>query len=122
MRGVMFVNLFLCMHVRVLGNSNEGLFILNLHDGRKQEFKPIHFNLHSPSEHTVNGRHYDAELQILHHYKGTENQLGAVIGIFFTVKPGQEDNQSAFLQSVFDIIDGPDTTYSSGQVRMLDFL
>ena len=40
----------------------EGLFILNLHDGREQEFKPIQFELHSPSEHTVSGEHYDVEL------------------------------------------------------------
>ena len=64
----------------------EGEFILNLPDGRKQMFKPFQFNLHSPSEHTINGQHFDLELHILHYYKGTRNQLGAMIGIFFDVE------------------------------------
>lgn len=51
----------------------EGEFILNLYDGKKQLFKPILFDIRIPSEHTVNGKHYDAEIHILHHYKGTDN-------------------------------------------------
>mmetsp|Transcript_17928 Transcript_17928/g.24082 ORF Transcript_17928/g.24082 Transcript_17928/m.24082 type:complete len:85 (-) Transcript_17928:492-746(-) len=50
----------------------QGELILNLYDGKKQLFKPMDFRLHAPSEHTLNGQHFDAELQILHHYKGTD--------------------------------------------------
>ena len=62
-----------CLEIPV----EDGEFILNLFDGKKQLFKPILFDLRIPSEHTVNGKHYDAEIHILHHYKGTDNQLGA---------------------------------------------
>ena len=33
----------------------EGEFILNLFNGKKQLFNPIQFHFHSPSEHTVDG-------------------------------------------------------------------
>ena len=49
-----------------------GELILNLFDGKKQLFKPMSFKIHAPSEHTLNGKHFDAELQLLHHYKGTD--------------------------------------------------
>lgn len=48
--------------------------------------------MHIPSEHTVQGKHYDAELHIVHHYKGTDDQLGAVIAIFFDVPRINEDD------------------------------
>ena len=81
----------------------EGEFILNLQDGRKQLFNPIKFDLHSPSEHTIAGNHYDVELQILHHYKGTDEQLGAIIGIFFDVEEAKDVNkENAFIQSIID--------------------
>lgn len=76
-----------CLEIPV----DEGEFILNLFDGKKQLFKPINFDLRIPSEHTVNGRQFDAELHILHHYKGTDNQLGAQIAIFFDSNKNQED-------------------------------
>ena len=95
----------------------EGEFILNLHDGRMQKFKPIEFNLHSPSEHSVNGEHFDLEVHILHYYKGTRNQLGAMIGIFFDVKKAaSQDKDNAFIQSILDSVD------NGGEIRILEFL
>lgn len=102
-------------------NVTDGEFILNLFNGKKQQFKPMKFYMHAPSEHTIDGKHFDVELQILHHYKGTDHQLGAVISIFFDTKEGGENNNN-FLESIFKIIDGPDTDYSSGTIGMLDFL
>lgn len=62
----------------------EGEFILNLYDGRKQRFRPLYFDFHSPSEHTVDEKYFDLEMQILHEYKGTDRMLGAVIAVFFS--------------------------------------
>ena len=98
----------------------EGEFILNLHDGKKQFFRPIKLCLHTPSEHTFNGRSYDVELQLLHHYKGTDNQLGAVISIFFDLELGGI-SENDFLNSIFETLD---LTSSSGvgTIRVLEFL
>ena len=64
------------------------------------------------------------ELHILHHYKGTDEALGAVIGIFLDVEDekGELNGNSDFLSSIFDIVDKPDNSLSYGTVRMLDFL
>ena len=78
--------------------------------------------MHSPSEHTVNGKHYDVELHIVHHYKGTDDQLGAVIAIFFDVgvsSPSYRNND--LLDSIFKIVDNVDDNYS-GTVRLQQFL
>ena len=55
-----------------LTKIDEGEFILNLYNGKKQHFKPIEFDIRVPAEHTVNGKRYDMEIHILHHYKGTD--------------------------------------------------
>ena len=54
-------------------------------DGKKTSFSPLQFHLHAPSEHSVDGNLYDAEMHIVHVYKETlpANQFGAVIGFFF---------------------------------------
>ena len=54
-------------------------------DGKKTSFSPLQFHLHAPSEHSVDGYLYDAEMHIVHVYKETlpANQFGAVIGFFF---------------------------------------
>ena len=95
----------------------EGEFILNLQDGKKQLFKPIHFSFKAPSEHTIRGRHFDLEMQILHHYKGTDEQLGAVISIF--LDRGSEDGEeSVLLKSIFQVLDSG----LQGTIRLQDFL
>lgn len=50
-------------------------------------YTPIQLHIHSPSEHTVNGRYYDAELHIVHTHIGN-GVPGAVIGIFFDMGSG----------------------------------
>lgn len=40
----------------------EGEFISILSDGRRQRFHPLYFDFHGPSEHTVDGKHFDLEM------------------------------------------------------------
>jgi len=47
----------------------------------------MHF--HSPSEHSVNGIHYDAEIHLVH--KKDDDEL-LVIGVFFDVEEGHPGN------------------------------
>ena len=42
---------------------------LTFFDGIKTSFSPLQFHLHAPSEHSVDGYLYDAELHIVHVYK-----------------------------------------------------
>ena len=59
-------------------------------------YMPVGLQIHQPSEHTVNGRLSDAELQIYH-----VDDMGnmSVVGILFDRTFGNEDN--AFIESVF---------------------
>jgi len=45
------------------------------------EWHPVQFHFHSPSEHTIDGKHMDLEMHIVH--LSPEMELGAVLGIFF---------------------------------------
>lgn len=49
-------------------------------DGEKFQLLQLHF--HTPSEHTVNGKHYAMEMHLVH--KDDKNNL-AVIGVFFKI-------------------------------------
>lgn len=52
-------------------------------DNTEQEFYPLQYHLHSPSEHTIDGKLYDLELHIVHVDK---NKVpAAVIGFLFQV-------------------------------------
>ena len=68
-------------------------FLIKFPDSTADLFSPGSFHFHAPSEHTINGQQFDAEMHIVHTYKGTEGQLGAVIGIFFDqAAGGTQDN------------------------------
>lgn len=79
-----------------------GEFQLNFADGSKSIFTPLQFHFHAPSEHSVEGKLYDLEVHLVHYYKGTNTQLGAVIGIFFDVEEGG-NIQNDFLESIFAV-------------------
>ena len=83
----------------------DGEFQLTFPDGSMSLFEPLYLNFRSPSEHTVEGKHLDLEMHIVHQYKGTNGQLGAVIGVFFDRGDGGEwDNP--FIKSLdFDEAD-----------------
>lgn len=57
-------------------------------DGNNLQFTALQFHFHSPSEHTINGVHYDLETHIVH--KLTDNSTGgrylAVLGLLFQVE------------------------------------
>ena len=62
-------------------------------------FDPIQFHFHSPSEHTIGGKFFDLELHIVHKYKGTKGDLGAVLGIFFDREVGG-NHPNDFIESL----------------------
>ena len=62
-------------------------------------YEPLELHFHSPSEHTVAGKHHDLEMHIVHQYKGTNGQLGAVIAIFFDREDGG-NSYNAFIGSL----------------------
>lgn len=44
-------------------------------------FNALQFHIHAPSEHTVNGKSYDAEVHFVHQLSGGTEL--AVVGLFF---------------------------------------
>ena len=84
----------------------DGEFQLTFPDGSMSLFEPLELHFHSPSEHTVEGKHHDLEMQILHQYKGTNEQLGAIIAIFFDVEDGGSE-ANPFIESLLF----PNATY-----------
>ena len=78
-------------------------------DASKLYYTPKQFHFHAPSEHTVDGKYFDAEMHFVHTVKGSglngsADVYGAVIGIFFDVEEGGSDTNS-FLESVFEAIE-----------------
>ena len=67
------------------GSLEKAELEITFFDGTKTSFSPLQFHLHAPSEHSVDGLLYDAEMHIVHVYKEDlpENNYGAVIGFFF---------------------------------------
>lgn len=82
---------------------------LTFEDGKTVAYTPLQFHFHAPSEHTVNGKHYDLEVHFVHKVQGTglgdnKMELGAVIGIFFDVEEGG-DQDNTFIKSVFEALE-----------------
>jgi carbonic anhydrase len=72
-------------HAKVF--SNNGYLSMWKADGTFELFQLLQFHFHSPSEHTINGKHYDAEMHIVHQDASNNNQL-AVLGVFFDRQAG----------------------------------
>jgi len=73
-------------------NYEEGSYVKI--NGKKYNLLQFHF--HAPSEHTVNGKHFDMEAHLVH--KSDDGKL-AVIGVF--MKEGAKNN---FIQTLWDNI------------------
>ena len=56
------------------------------------DYKAVQFHVHTPSEHTVDGNYFDAEIHIVHQSQSTGEY--AVLGVFFDKKfGGTDDNE-----------------------------
>jgi len=81
-------------------NAAQGKYFLTSYDDVTYPFRLAQFHIHSPSEHTVNGKHYDVEIHFVHlidpdnteHPVDSEDYSGnadfAVIGVFFDRQTG----------------------------------
>ena len=102
---------------------------LNFADGSKSYFQPLQFHFHSPSEHTVDGKHYDLEVHFVHTVRGSDNvagsvpqaeMAGAVIGVFFDTAAGG-DYENAFIKGMDTAILGRGLSIKP-KVPVRDFL
>lgn len=75
---------------------SQGGFTKTTKDNTKQEFVPAQYHIHMPSEHTVDSKHYDMEMHIVHTF--ADGSLGGVVGFFFEVDDAQGENE--FLAAV----------------------
>jgi len=89
------------------GNGGYKRIFWNGHSG---QFESLQFHVHAPSEHTVNGYHFDLELHVVHLF--ADGTLGGVIGVFFDRKKGGE-TENFFVQEMIS----PDPTPSPGSRR-----
>lgn len=67
-------------------------FATNIFGGSSKRFQPTHLVLKSPSEHTINGLHFDIEMQVYHTAETIEgnNLKQAATAIFFSVEEFDE--------------------------------
>jgi len=59
--------------------------------------KPAQLKFHAPSEHTVDGKHMDLEMQIVHR-RAYAGPLSAVVSVFFDRSAGTDEN--TFIESL----------------------
>jgi carbonic anhydrase len=74
--------------------------------GNSYEFEAIQFHFHAPSEHTINGKHYDLELHIVHQMTPesaknakTSRNL-AVLGVFFDLDTDLKATPNPFIEAL----------------------
>lgn len=74
--------------------------------GNNYEFEAIQFHFHAPSEHTINGKHYDLELHIVHQMTPesaknakTSRNL-AVVGVFFDLDTDSNATPNPFIDAL----------------------
>jgi len=63
-------------------------------EDEESDWNPLQFHFHSPSEHTIMGKHMDLEMHLVH--LTPDGDLGAVLGIMFDVEEGG-DGTNMFL-------------------------
>lgn len=74
--------------------------------GDVYEFEAIQFHFHAPAEHTINGKHYDLELHIVHQMTPesaknakTKRNL-AVVAVFFELDKEKSATPNAFIDAL----------------------
>lgn len=86
-------------------------------DQAADNFSWAQFHLHEPSEHTVDGNFYDAEIHFVHLAGGNlPMPFGAVFGVFFDRVAGG-NTESPLLKSIFDAIEA-----GSGEINIESLL
>lgn len=75
--------------------TNPGTMIFVKPNGNISMYKVTSFHIHAPSEHWINGRQYDAEMQIMHQEYQTNET--AIISILFDAS---KDIPSAFMDKL----------------------
>ena len=84
-------------------------------EGDVRAYRPLGLHIHTPSEHTINGKLLDAELHIVH--TDDDGNL-AVVGIFFDRYAGYYDND--FIETVFDAFETRDEAEGSENKKAVD--
>jgi carbonic anhydrase len=85
-------------------------------EGNISEWNPLQFHFHTPSEHTINGENLDLEMHVVH--LTPSGGLGAVLGIFFDVERGGDENN--WFLSQMQGLASTDSIY--GRLNFKDFL
>ena len=69
-------------------------------DNKVLQYNLAQFHIHSPSEHTINGKYYDVEIHLVHTktYAEQQDDFG-VVGIFFDHVAGGDENNE-FIESL----------------------
>jgi len=79
-------------------NVADGKLTLSNENGDMKTAPPAQFHFHAPSEHTIDGKHHDLEMHIVHLFDNDpDGKLGAVIGIMFD---STDDVESEFIKSL----------------------
>jgi len=73
-------------------------------------FSAAQLHFHAPSEHTINGKHMDLEMHVVHIHESGERF--SVLGFFFDVETGG-DSENEFLTAI-DVANAPATTADAG--------
>ncbi|KAL5677589.1 hypothetical protein ACJX0J_013720, partial [Zea mays] len=79
--------------------GNGGLTI----EGKKYKLKQVHW--HVPSEHTVNGTRFDAEMHMVHE-DSTDAKSKAVVAVLFSAKAGKSSKLLRDLKPYFERLAG----------------
>jgi len=116
----MIKNFFNSNGLRIINNGHT--VQVNIPPGSKsiidgKEFDLLQFHFHTPSEHTVNGKHYPMEMHLVH--KNAKGELG-VIGVFF--KEGRENPVLQTIIKNFPDIVGKEMLVPSVKINATDLL
>lgn len=65
----------------------DGDFVMHEEAKEDEHLFPSQFHFHAPSEHTIDGRHYDIEMHIYH--ETADKSHHSVISVFFDTRAGE---------------------------------
>ena len=92
--------------------------------GSASDFEALQFHFHAPSENTINGKHMDLEMHIVHKYASTDPaKYGAVLGFMFDMEEGGSGKNN-LIEQVSKVFNSGNTsgTTTNGEVWLKGFL